>query len=66
MGTLQGLHLERGGPLAGWGTFPSVPASARWGKQGGSWEQVQEGVEEGEEMPLHWSVKQVEVPGEEE
>lgn len=67
VGTPQGLHLERGGPVAGWETFPSVPASARWGKQVGSWEPVQEGVEEeGEEMLLHWSVEQAEALGEEE
>lgn len=61
-----GLRLERGGPLVGWGTSPSAPASARWGKQGGSWELVQEGVEEGEEMPLHWFVGLVGVLGVEE
>lgn len=55
-----GLRLERGGPSVGWGTSPSAPASARWGKQGGSWELVQEGVEEGEEMSLRWSVELVE------
>lgn len=55
--------------MAGWETCPSVPASARWGKQDGSWEQVQRvvaGEEEGEEMVLHWSVGQVEVLGAEE
>lgn len=69
VGTLQGLHLERGGPVAGWETFPSMPASARWGTQAHSWELVQEGVgeeEEVEEMLLHWSVEQVEGLGEEE
>lgn len=30
--TPQGLHLEKGGPVADWETFPSVPASARWWK----------------------------------
>lgn len=68
VGNPQGLHLERGGPVAGWETSPSVPASARWGKQAGSWEQVHKvvGEEEGEEMLLHWSVGQVEVLGAEE
>lgn len=62
-GTPQGLHLERGGPSAGWETFPSVPASARWGKQNGSWEPAQEVVmeeKEGEEMLLRLSVEQEE------
>lgn len=36
VGTPQGLHLESAGPVAGWETSPSVPASARWGKQAGS------------------------------
>lgn len=67
VGTPQGLHLERGGPVAGWETSPSVCASARWGKQAGSREPVQEGVEEvGEEMLLHWSVEQMKAQGEEE
>lgn len=38
VGTPQRLHLERGGPVAGWETCPSGPASAHWSKQAGSWE----------------------------
>lgn len=63
VGSLQGLHLETTGPVAGWETAPSVLASARWGKQAGSWESGQEGVEgeeEGEEMLVHWCAEQVE------
>lgn len=63
-GTPQGLRLERGGRVAGWETFPSVCASARWGKEAGSWEPVREvlaGETEEEEMIIHWSVAQVEV-----
>lgn len=55
VGTLQG-HLERGVPVVGWETFPSEPASPLWSKQAGSWDQMQEGVEEeeeGEEMQIH-------------
>lgn len=67
VGTPQDLHLVRAGPVAGWETFPSVPASARRGKQAGSWGPVQVGVEEeGEEMLHHWSVGQAEALGEEE
>lgn len=65
VGILQGLRLGRGGPVVGWGSVPLVPASARWDKQGGSWEPLQQEVEEeeeeGEEMLLHWIGKQVEV-----
>lgn len=52
--TPQGLHLVRGGPVAGSETFPSAPASARWSKRAESCEPVQEGVEvaEVEGMPL--------------
>lgn len=62
-GTPQGHHWEKGGRVAGWGTFPSAPASARRSTQAGSWELVQEGVveeKEGEEMLRHWSVEPVE------
>lgn len=50
--------------MAGWGSVPSVPASARWNKQGGSWEPLPQEAEEeevvGEEMLLHW-IEKVEV-----
>lgn len=54
VGTPQGFRLERGGPVAGWETFPSAPASARWSKQAGSCEPAWEAVEvaEVEGMPL--------------
>lgn len=35
VGTLLGVHLGRGGRMAGWETAPSAPASARCGKQVG-------------------------------
>lgn len=64
VGTLQGLRLGREGPAAGWGSVPLAPASARWDKQGGSWEpllrEVEVEEEEGGEMLLHWFGKQVE------
>lgn len=68
VGTLPGLHLVKGGPVGGWGTFPSGLASAHWSTVAGSWGLVQEGaeaVEEGAEMPLRSSAGQEEVPGEE-
>lgn len=54
--TPQGLHLERGDPVAGWETSPSELVSAHWSKQTGSWEWVRRGVAGEvveEEMPLH-------------
>lgn len=70
VGILQGLHLGRGGLVAGWGSVPSAPVSARWNKQGGSWEplllEVEEEEVEGEGMLLHWIGRQVEVLEEEE
>lgn len=33
--TPQGLHLEREGPVVGWETFPSRPASAHCGDLAG-------------------------------
>lgn len=61
-GTPRGLCLERGGPVADWGTSPSVPASTLWCETAGSWRPVQregEGEEgEGEETLLRSSVEQ--------
>lgn len=68
VGTLPGLHLVKGGPVGGWGTFPSGLASAHSSTVAGSQGLVREGAEaaeEGAEMPLRSSAGQVEVPGEE-
>lgn len=61
-GNPQGLHLETGGPVVGWESAPSAPASAHWSRLADSWGPVQgvvEGEEEGEEKLLRWSAEQV-------
>lgn len=68
VGTLPGLRLVKGGPVEGWGTFPSELASAHWSIVAGTWGLVRVGAEaakEGAEMPLRSSAGQEEVPGEE-